>query len=359
MANPPTADALVGMAIAERYRIISRIGAGGMGIAYRAWDRDAGIPVVIKTPKRSCLDDPRFKERFARETRLLQALDHPHVVPIRDMGEHEGLPYVVMRFLPGGSLSNRRLRDEHGKPRANPPGMLHFWLPAVASALDHIHARGIVHRDVKPGNIFFDAFWGAFVGDFGIAKIVEDTDGFEREQTLTATGMVTGTPEYMAPERFTPRATIDGRADQYALAVMVYELLSGTRPFRGESSHLIVEVLTQPPPPVESINPPTSPRGASHLARALRFLPKMIGLVKRYKTSAPRINSTLAVHGLAAERSTLLSSIAPTKAPTAPGTATLTSACQSTFLNRMCAAPEIEEVTISTKCTMADAAAGL
>jgi len=252
MANPPAADALVGTAIAERYRIISRIGAGGMGIAYRAWDRDAGIPVVIKTPKRSCLDDPRFKERFARETRLLQALDHPHVVPIRDMGEHEGLPYVVMRFLPGGSLSNRRLRDEHGKPRANPPGMLHFWLPAVASALDHIHTRGIVHRDVKPGNIFFDAFWGAFVGDFGIAKIVEDTDGFEREQTLTATGMVTGTPEYMAPERFTPRATIDGRADQYALAVMVYELLSGTRPFRGESSHLIVEVLTQPPPPVVS-----------------------------------------------------------------------------------------------------------
>lgn len=248
MATPSSGDALVGAAIAERYRIISRIGAGGMGIAYRAWDREAGVPVVIKTPKRSCLDDPRFKERFAREARLLQALDHPHVVPIRDMGEHEGLPYVVMRFLPGGSLSNRRLRDEHGRPRANPPGMLHFWLPAVASALDHIHARGIVHRDVKPGNIFFDAFWGAFVGDFGIAKIVDDSDGFERERTLTATGMVTGTPEYMAPERFTPRATIDGRADQYALAVMVYELLSGGRPFRGESSHLIVEVLTQPPP---------------------------------------------------------------------------------------------------------------
>lgn len=252
MATPSSEDTLVGAVIAERYRIISRIGAGGMGIAYRAWDRDTGVPVVIKTPKRSCLDDPRFKERFARETRLLQALDHPHVVPIRDLGEHEGLPYVVMRFLPGGSLSNRRLRDEHGKPRANPPGMLHFWLPAVASALDHIHARGIVHRDVKPGNIFFDAFWGAFVGDFGIAKIVDDSDGFERERTLTATGMVTGTPEYMAPERFTPRATIDGRTDQYALAVMVYEMLSGGRPFRGESSHLIVEVLTQSPPPLVS-----------------------------------------------------------------------------------------------------------
>jgi formylglycine-generating enzyme required for sulfatase activity/serine/threonine protein kinase len=249
MAVPDSpGDDLIGVTIADRYRIISQLGVGGMGVAYRAWDSIAQVPVVIKIPKRAFLDDPRFAERFVREIRVLQGLSHPNIVPILDMGEHEGLPFVVMRFLPGGSLSNRRLRDETGRPKATPPGMLTLWLRGVASALDHIHAHGIVHRDVKPGNIFFDGFWSPFLGDFGIAKIVEESDTFDREHTLTATGMLIGTHDYMAPEQFTPKAMIDGRADQYALAVVVYEVLAGFRPFLGESSHLIVEVMTQPAP---------------------------------------------------------------------------------------------------------------
>lgn len=170
-------DELVGQTIAGRYRIISRLGAGGMGTAYRAWDEQDGVPVVIKIPKKVYLEDPKFAERFQREIRLLRGLVHPHIVPIVDEGEYEDLPFVVMRFLPGGSLSNRRLRDERGKVRPNPPGMLLLWLPAVAEALDAIHAGGVVHRDVKPANIFFDAGWGAFVGDFGIAKIIAESDG--------------------------------------------------------------------------------------------------------------------------------------------------------------------------------------
>lgn len=150
----------IGSIVAGRYRIISRLGAGGMGVAYRAWDERGGVPVVIKSPKQAFLEDPAFAERFYREIRLLQGLDHPHIVPIVDVGEHDGLPFVVLRFLPGGSLSNRRLRDEKGKPKQNPAGMLHLWLPAVAEALDHVHAHGVVHRDVKPANVFFDAFWG-------------------------------------------------------------------------------------------------------------------------------------------------------------------------------------------------------
>jgi formylglycine-generating enzyme required for sulfatase activity/serine/threonine protein kinase len=247
-----SSDELIGQTIAGRYRIISRLGAGGMGVAYRAWDEQEGRPVVIKIPKKVFLEDPKFAERFNREIRLLQGLRHPHVVPIVDVGVHEGLPYVAMRFLPGGSLSDRRLRDDDGRTRPNPPGMLHLWLPAVADALDHVHANGVVHRDVKPGNIFFDAYWNAFLGDFGIAKIVEESDTFDREHTLTATNMGIGTTEYMAPEQFTPKAVIDGRVDQYALAVIVYEMLAGTRPFTGSTAHLIVEVTTQPAPRLDS-----------------------------------------------------------------------------------------------------------
>jgi formylglycine-generating enzyme required for sulfatase activity len=244
-------DDLIGVTVAARYRIISRLGAGGMGTAYRAWDEERGVPVVIKIPKKIFLEDPKFAERFHREIRLLQGLTHPHIVPITDVGEHEGLPFVAMRYLPGGSLSNRRLRDDNGKVRPNPPGMLRLWLPAVAEALDFVHSQGVVHRDVKPANIFFDAFWGAYLGDFGIAKIVEESDTFDKEHTLTATHMGIGTQEYMCPEQFTPKAVIDGRADQYALAVMVYEMVAGTRPFTGATAHLIVEVTTQQPSPLQ------------------------------------------------------------------------------------------------------------
>lgn len=243
----------IGQTIADRYRIISKLGAGGMGTAYRAWDERSGVPVVIKIPKRVFLEDPKFAERFHREIRLLQGLNHPHIVPIVDVGSHENLPYVAMRFLPGGSLSNRRLRDEKGKARPNPSGMLHFWLPAVADALDFVHSQGVVHRDVKPANIFFDAGWEAYLGDFGIAKVVEESDTFDKEHTLTATHMGIGTQGYMSPEQYTPKAVIDGRADQYALAVMVYELLTGVRPFTGATNNLIVEVLTHPVPPLQSL----------------------------------------------------------------------------------------------------------
>jgi len=245
-------DELIGVTIAGRYRIISKLAEGGMGVTYRAWDEQEGRPVVIKFPKKSFLEDPGFGERFLREIRLLQGLSHPHIVPIIDVGQHEGVPFVVLRFLPGGSLSDRRLRDADRKPRPNPAGMLHLWLPAIAEALDHVHANGVVHRDVKPGNIFFDAFWGAFLGDFGAGKIVEESQAFDKEHTLTATHMGIGTPEYMAPEQFMMEKNIDGRADQYALAVMVYEMVSGSRPFTGISTRLALDVMTQPVPLLQS-----------------------------------------------------------------------------------------------------------
>ena len=277
----PDSDELIGQTIAGRYRIISRLGAGGMGVAYRAWDEHAGRPVVIKIPKREFLEDPTFAERFAREIRLLQGLSHPHIVPFVDVGEHEGLPFLVMPFLPGGSLSDRRLRDDDRRPRPNPPGMLHLWLPGVADALDFIHANGIVHRDVKPANIFFDAFWGPFLGDFGIAKILAESDTFDKEATLTGTNMGIGTADYMASEQLTPKPVLDGRTDQYALAVIAYEMLAGTRPFTGTTTHIAVEILTQPAAPARPAaggpaglaGPGGSSRPGQAGGRAVRHLP--------------------------------------------------------------------------------------
>ena len=243
-------DPLIGAIVAGRYRIISRLGQGGMGVTYRAWDMEASRPVVLKHPKPEMLARPDFIERFRREARMMAALNNPHVVPVTMVGEHNGIPYIVMPFLPGGSLSNRRLRDESGEPKPMHPSTLHLWLPQVAAALDYVHSLGVVHRDVKPGNVFFDAFWHAYLGDFGISKIVEDTAALDKEHTLTATSMAVGTQEYMAPELFAPKPQIDGRVDQYALAVMIYETLAGRRPFTGETAHVIVEVTTRNVPPL-------------------------------------------------------------------------------------------------------------
>ena len=244
--------AATGRILAGRYRLISELGVGGMGVTYRAWDDDDAVPVVVKMPKREAQSDEEALRRFAREIDAMLALPHEHIVPITDHGDDDGCPYVVMRFLPGGSLADHRRRDDDGNPLANPAGMLHFWLPAIAEALDFMHQRGMLHRDVKPGNIFFDGFWNAFLGDFGIAKVVDSSGGLAKEQTLTATMVAIGTPEYMAPELFSPKAKPDGRADQYALAVTVYEMLCGVRPFTGSKAHIVVEHSSMQVPPLQN-----------------------------------------------------------------------------------------------------------
>ena len=233
-----------------RYRLIAELGVGGMGVTYRAWDTTAGIPVVVKMPRLEVRRDSEAMQRFAREIDAMLAVPHERIVPITDHGDDDGCPFVVMRFLPGGSLADYRRRDEAGNAIRNPPGMLHFWLPGVAAALDHIHSRGMLHRDVKPGNIFLDGFLEPYLGDFGIAKVVDESGGLAKEQTLTATKMAVGTPEYMAPELFKPRSKPDGRVDQYALAVTVYEMLSGEKPFKGDRAHIIVEHSALPVPPL-------------------------------------------------------------------------------------------------------------
>lgn len=217
-----------------------------MGVTYRAWDEIVGIPVVVKEPQRRYLEAPGFLARFQREIEALVRHPHPHIVPILDVGSDGGLPFYVMRFLPGGSLANRRLRDADGADRQMLPGTLHLWMRQIAAALDFVHAAGIVHRDVKPANIFFDSGWNAFLGDFGVVKDAMHSDG----QDLTGTNDILGTHKYLAPEQPFTNTPLDGRADQYALAVIAYDVVAGRPPFIGSNASVILQKATQPAPSI-------------------------------------------------------------------------------------------------------------
>jgi formylglycine-generating enzyme required for sulfatase activity/serine/threonine protein kinase len=249
-----------------------------MGVTYRAWDLRLGAPVVLKMPRRPSADPDgelfsQLAVRFEREVDVMRSLAHDHIVPIVDRGDEAGTPYVVMRFLPGGSLADHRKQAMSGTWQPMVAGGMHFWLPTIAEALDFMHAQGVVHRDVKPANIFFDGFWNAFLGDFGIAKVFGDDAGVEKGRTLTATHVAVGTPEYMAPELLSREEGCDGRSDQYALAVSVYEILAGRRPFTGSTAHLLVEHATVPVPPLDrhALNLPASLVAAVERALSKRY----------------------------------------------------------------------------------------
>ncbi|MFO0807437.1 MAG: serine/threonine-protein kinase [Gemmataceae bacterium] len=226
-----TAD-WVGHIIDRRYQVSKKLGEGGMGFVYAAIDNRLNCKVVLKVPRFEMLADPEFRQRFVDEVRALVNLSHPNIVKVTDFGTHHGTPFAVLQFLPGGSLEDRRPRGQDNNPKAVSANTLPTWLPAVADALDYIHSQKYIHRDIKPGNILFDAQKHAFISDFGVAKAAGS--GKQRSSNLTGVGSVIGTPEYLAPEVVLGQP-FDGRIDQYALAVTVYELLAGRVPFRGNA----------------------------------------------------------------------------------------------------------------------------
>jgi serine/threonine-protein kinase len=221
-----------------------------MGYAYRAHDRNLETDVIIKVPRRAVLEDAEFAERFGREVRSLVRLSHPHIVKVIDVGIHDGIPFAVMQYLSGGSLEARRNQAGGGRPAPVDPHSLRDWLTSIAAALDFIHRQGFVHRDVKPANILFDLHGNAYLSDFGIAKALAAEAQSSRAASLTGTGMVLGTPNYMAPELVLGKA-VDGRVDQYALAVTVHELLAGSPPIDGPTpAAVLVQQATQAPRPL-------------------------------------------------------------------------------------------------------------
>lgn len=248
---------LVGQIIGEgRYDLRERLGGGSMGYVYRAFDRRLETDVVVKIPRKHKLENPDSLRRFRQESKFLVKLNHPHVVSILDVGEYDGVPFFVMPFISGGSLRSRQM-NELGVQKPLKPASLRRWLLEIAKALDFIHSQGCIHRDVKPDNILFDEHGHAFLSDFGLSKLLPTSD--EDDPGHTAAGAIVGTPLFCAPELILGEM-FDGRADQYSLALAVYDTLAGTNPFEGpNSTATLVNQTAMEPPPLAEFNPSVTP----------------------------------------------------------------------------------------------------
>ncbi len=235
-------DAWLGELLAERYLLLELIGRGGMGVVYRAWDRTTKRDVAVKLWPEARPDRP---DRFEREARITAGLSSPHIVRVFDFGQSaQGARYIVMELIEGRPL--RALLDEEG---AIAPIRAVELIKQVCDALTEAHAKGLVHRDLKPANIMVQVVGEgrefARVLDFGV---VRPSDPAEQ---LTAEGLAPGTPAYMSPEQARGRA-VDGRSDVYSVGILLFEMLSGRRPFEGASAaDLIVRHVTDAPPHLE------------------------------------------------------------------------------------------------------------
>ncbi len=219
-----------------RYRLESLVGRGGMAEVWRAEDMKLGRAVAVKVILAAHATDRNFLDRFVREARVVASLEHPNILPVYDVGEEEELPFLVMPFLEGGTLRDRMQQGPV------PLAAAAAFIGQLAGALDAAHEAGVLHRDVKPANVLLGKADRLFLADFGIARLVETETG------LTATGMVVGTPIYMAPEQAQGKPASPA-SDRYALAVIAYELLAGRPPFEGENPlSLMNQHVTTPAP---------------------------------------------------------------------------------------------------------------
>ena len=240
-----------------RYQLEEVVGQGGMAVVYRAVDSVLGRTVAVKVIRPAFTEDAHFLGRFLQEARLVASLDHPNVLPVYDFGEHGGSPYLVIPYLPGGSLADRIA----GRPQPLP--RVAAWLVQLGNALDAAHARGVLHRDLKPGNVLVGNDGRLVLGDFGIARLAEAST------RLTATGTVVGTPLYMAPE-LARGAEATTASDRYALGVMAFEMISGRPPFVGLNPLSILHQQVHEPVPSVAERIPELPRAVDlWLQRAL------------------------------------------------------------------------------------------
>ncbi|MCB9421268.1 MAG: protein kinase [Ardenticatenaceae bacterium] len=218
-----------------RYLVQSLLGQGGMAVVYRAIDPRFEREVAIKILSHELLPDPQFRQRFDREAKMIAALEHPFIVPVHDFGDQDGQPYLVMRLMSGGTLTNRLESGPLPLPKVAQ------IVQRLSSALAEAHKRGVIHRDLKPGNVLFDQYDLAYLSDFGIARMTE------RSSTLTG-GNTMGTPGYMSPEQIEGQP-VDGRSDIYALGVLTYEMVTGRRPFEADTPMMVmVKQMTEQAP---------------------------------------------------------------------------------------------------------------
>src|SRR5580692_9002127 len=234
-----------------RYQISKELGRGAMGVVYLAVDPTIGRNVAIKTIRLGEVTDSderaKLRERLFREARSAGILSHPGIVTIYDMAEEGDVAYIAMEFVAGSTLEQILSSKEPLEP-----ARLFSILRQTAAALDYAHRKGIVHRDIKPANIIVNEAGIAKIADFGIAKI-------STAEQLTQAGLIVGTPNYMAPEQVQGKP-VDGFADQYSLAVMAYEMLTGDKPFVAEHlTTLVYQIVCEAPPPAQRLNPTLGP----------------------------------------------------------------------------------------------------
>jgi hypothetical protein len=293
------------------YRLETQVGTGGMAAVFRARDERLGRPVALKILAPALASDLEFRRRFIAESRAAAAVDDPHIIPVYEAGEVGGVLFIAMRFVMGGDLRHVLAREG-----ALPPDRAAAFISPVASALDAAHAVGLVHRDVKPANILVDARRGrpdhVYLSDFGVSK------GATSATSLTGTGQFLGTLHYCAPEQIQGLA-VDGRADQYALACVAFQLLTGEAPFEREQDMAVLYAhLAEPPPSLASRRPGLSWAADQVLARALAKAPE-----QRYRSCRDFADALREAFGLAP-----YTPRAPASAPgyPQPGPSTLPSA---------------------------------
>jgi serine/threonine protein kinase len=258
---PPVSPASI--SLPDRYRVVGHLASGGMAAVWEAHDELLDRDVAVKILAPHLGEDERARRRFQREARAAAGLSsHPHVVTIYDVGEHAGRVFMVMEIMRGGTLSDRVKSG-----REIPSATVVRWMREAAEALDAAHDAGVVHRDIKPGNLLLDTQERLAVADFGIARVAW-------EDQLTLTGQVLGTAAYISPEQAMGEPAT-AASDRYSLGVVAYELLTGSRPFEG--SHFAVQArahVEDPPPPPSSRNPKLSTAVDAVLERALAKDPR-------------------------------------------------------------------------------------
>jgi len=286
-------------AVIGDYRLEERIGRGGMGVVFRATQLSLGRSVAVKLITPELADDPAYRERFKREARLAARIAHPNVVPVHQAEEHEGHLFIAMHYVPGSDL--RSFLKERGRLE---PGEAVRIVEQVAAALDAAHELGLVHRDVKPGNVLLSGKKGehVYLTDFGLTKNISST------ADITRTGAFVGTLDYIAPEQLRA-ARVDGRADVYALGCVLFQLLTGAVPFKRDSDPAKLYAHMSEPPPRASETDPTLPAGFD-------------GVIQRSMAKSPDERYPTAGEMAAAARGVIAgepASGAPTAQPDEPG----------------------------------------
>lgn len=293
-------DSLIGAALGN-YKILAPLGQGGMARVYRAIQENLGREVAVKVLPPWYAADRNFVERFNLEAKMVAGLSHPNIVTIHDFNEQNGHLYIVMQLVDGGTLKQQidALPSQSGGIRSMDLEEVNRIFNQLADALAYAHRKGIIHRDIKPVNVLMDQSNRPILSDFGIAKVLEGT------KELTRPGAGVGTPEYMSPEQCKGEQ-VDGRADIYALGIMLFECLTGRTPFIGENYPALAhsQIYEDPPDP-RRFNPLIPPgvrdvimialqkkpefryQRASAMADALEQAVKAASAGLAYKANAP------------------------------------------------------------------------